>query len=172
MDEQKRPEISLVDLIETERNALGSNLVRIRMQYDYYYYYVNTTWTNKPSSDLCLLSSIPCAILKFYVAPVHWSVNILKNNTGNVSNLCMQDTFVTILELFWINYLHVMRMNNTTIYFHRQESHWSRFWHGRNEKFKIKKTNWLRRKIRKNGITNLANSSVSLAEKCSGIYNI
>lgn len=29
MDEQKRPDISLVDLIERERNALGSNLVSI-----------------------------------------------------------------------------------------------------------------------------------------------
>lgn len=28
MDDQKLPELSLVDLIETERNALGSNLVR------------------------------------------------------------------------------------------------------------------------------------------------
>lgn len=28
MDEQKKPDISLVDLIERERNALGHNLVR------------------------------------------------------------------------------------------------------------------------------------------------
>lgn len=32
MDEQKKPDLSLVDLIERERNALGSNLVRFSKQ--------------------------------------------------------------------------------------------------------------------------------------------
>lgn len=32
MDEQKKPDLSLVDLIERERNALGSNLVRFRAE--------------------------------------------------------------------------------------------------------------------------------------------
>lgn len=33
MNEMKGPEISLVDLIETERNALGSNLVHVYKNY-------------------------------------------------------------------------------------------------------------------------------------------
>lgn len=36
MDEQKRPDISLVDLIETERNALGANLVSWPIPYFFY----------------------------------------------------------------------------------------------------------------------------------------
>lgn len=41
MDEQKKPDLSLVDLIERERNALGSNLVRFRadIYFDFKNYY-------------------------------------------------------------------------------------------------------------------------------------
>lgn len=66
--------------------------------------------------------------------------------------------------------IHLLQVNNSIIRINRQELHWSHFWHGRNAKFKIKRISCLRRKIRKNVITNLANNSAFPVEKCSGKF--